>query len=251
MQFFYLFSFVAVVSNAAALPQPAELSEKYPNNVDTTLASSLSARSYQPGSNSHKDSATLTSLERRDSSEGSSGGNRGSGTPPPSTPDPNKTFGNTFSDSAVSSMNISSTIDNVGDDEWMGAEGTGILLTIQSILGEAEFSEMLPAFLETFEGFIDNATAKEKEAAEATSNILKDTGTVIQNVEKIHVSFGLVFNNRISSFDLLKSLLGNSEAVETLLTYFFNMRTSLDKFLANQQRIHDEIMEKLRALPSE
>ncbi|KAH6593067.1 hypothetical protein BASA50_007649 [Batrachochytrium salamandrivorans] len=289
MQFFYLFSFVAVVSNAAALPQPAELSEKYPNNVDTTLASSLSARSYQPGSNSHKDSATLTSLERRDSSEGSSGGNRGSGTPPPSTPDPNKTFGNTFSDSAVSSMNISSTIDNVGDgifnlpedgekvaqkingtlgemlsgyikrstyvsaalDEWMGAEGTGILLTIQSILGETEFSEMLPAFLETFQGFIDNATAKEKEAAEATSNILKDTGTVIQNVEKIHVSFGLVFNNRISSFDLLKSLLGNSEAVETLLTYFFNMRTSLDKFLANQQRIHDEIMEKLRALPSE
>ncbi|KAH6592280.1 hypothetical protein BASA61_004603 [Batrachochytrium salamandrivorans] len=38
MQFFYLVSFVAVVSNAAALPQPAGLSEKYSNNVDATLA---------------------------------------------------------------------------------------------------------------------------------------------------------------------------------------------------------------------
>ncbi|KAH6573643.1 hypothetical protein BASA62_002835 [Batrachochytrium salamandrivorans] len=37
MQFFYLLSFVAVVSHAAALPQPAGLSEKYSNNVDITL----------------------------------------------------------------------------------------------------------------------------------------------------------------------------------------------------------------------
>ncbi|KAH9247586.1 hypothetical protein BASA81_014803 [Batrachochytrium salamandrivorans] len=75
MQFIHLFSFVVVASYAAALPQPAGLSEKYSNNVDTTLASGLEARSYQPGLNSYKDSATLVSLKRRDDSEGSAGDN--------------------------------------------------------------------------------------------------------------------------------------------------------------------------------
>ncbi|KAH9245688.1 hypothetical protein BASA81_016824 [Batrachochytrium salamandrivorans] len=64
-----MFSFVVAVSYAAALPQPAELSEKYSNNADATLASGLEARSYQPGLNSYKESATLTSLERRDDSK--------------------------------------------------------------------------------------------------------------------------------------------------------------------------------------
>ncbi|KAH6583737.1 hypothetical protein BASA60_001304 [Batrachochytrium salamandrivorans] len=70
MQFFHLFSFVVVASYAAALPQPAGLSEKYSNNVDTNLASGLEARSYQPGLNSQKNSATLTLLKRQDDSEG-------------------------------------------------------------------------------------------------------------------------------------------------------------------------------------
>ncbi|KAH9250041.1 hypothetical protein BASA81_012174 [Batrachochytrium salamandrivorans] len=75
MQFFYLFSFVVVASYAAALPQPAGLSEKHSNNVDTTLTSGLEARSYQPGLNSYKESVTLMSLKRRADSEGSSGDN--------------------------------------------------------------------------------------------------------------------------------------------------------------------------------
>ncbi|KAH6597968.1 hypothetical protein BASA50_004122 [Batrachochytrium salamandrivorans] len=75
MQFFYLFSFVVAASYAAALPQPAGLSEKYSSNADATLASGLEARSYQPVLNSYKDSATLVSLKRRDDSEGSVGDN--------------------------------------------------------------------------------------------------------------------------------------------------------------------------------
>ncbi|KAH9271606.1 hypothetical protein BASA83_006216 [Batrachochytrium salamandrivorans] len=71
----YLLSFVAVVSNAAALPQPAEISDKHSSNVDIALASFLSARSYQPELNSQKNSATLMSLERRADSDGASGGN--------------------------------------------------------------------------------------------------------------------------------------------------------------------------------
>ncbi|KAH9264522.1 hypothetical protein BASA83_011993 [Batrachochytrium salamandrivorans] len=50
----YLVSFVVVASYAAALPQPAGLSEKYSNGVDITLASILEARSYQPVSNTQE-----------------------------------------------------------------------------------------------------------------------------------------------------------------------------------------------------
>ncbi|KAH6599222.1 hypothetical protein BASA50_003164 [Batrachochytrium salamandrivorans] len=71
MQFFHLFSFVVVASYAAALPQPAELSEKYSNDVDTNSAFGLEARSYQPVLNSYKDSATSVLLKRQDDSEGS------------------------------------------------------------------------------------------------------------------------------------------------------------------------------------
>ncbi|KAH6601465.1 hypothetical protein BASA61_001948 [Batrachochytrium salamandrivorans] len=85
MQFFHLFSFVVAASYAAALPQPAGLSEKYSNNVDTNLASGLEARSYQPELNSYKESATLMSLKRRDDSEGSSEDT--SGESPDTTPD--------------------------------------------------------------------------------------------------------------------------------------------------------------------
>ncbi|KAH9276561.1 hypothetical protein BASA83_000689 [Batrachochytrium salamandrivorans] len=52
-------------SYAAALPQPAGLSEQYSNSVDITLASILKARSYQPVLDTREDSATLMSLERR------------------------------------------------------------------------------------------------------------------------------------------------------------------------------------------
>ncbi|KAH6589581.1 hypothetical protein BASA50_009936 [Batrachochytrium salamandrivorans] len=111
MQFFHLFSFVVVASYAAALPQPAGLSEKYSNNVDTTLASGLEARSYQPGSNSQRDSATLVSLKRRDNS-----GSRQS-SPPASLRQvaPNRLY-NPFDRTETTTVNISATIDNVGND---------------------------------------------------------------------------------------------------------------------------------------
>ncbi|KAH6597361.1 hypothetical protein BASA50_004503 [Batrachochytrium salamandrivorans] len=66
MQFLCLFSFVVVASYAAALPQPEELSGKYPNSVNNDLVSILGARSYQPVVNTLKNLLTLTSLERRD-----------------------------------------------------------------------------------------------------------------------------------------------------------------------------------------
>ncbi|KAH9248932.1 hypothetical protein BASA81_013389 [Batrachochytrium salamandrivorans] len=108
MKFFHLFSFVVVASYAAALPQPAELSEKYSNNIDTNLASGLEARSYQPVLNSYKESATLMSLERR--------ANSGSDSSPPPDTTPNETVGEPFTYDDFSSENLADTIDKVGDD---------------------------------------------------------------------------------------------------------------------------------------
>ncbi|KAH6578944.1 hypothetical protein BASA61_010581 [Batrachochytrium salamandrivorans] len=79
MQFLYLLSFVAVVSHAAALPQPAGFLKRTRNGVDITLASLFETRSYQPVLNTQENSVTLMSLERR----ANSGGNSGSGPPPP------------------------------------------------------------------------------------------------------------------------------------------------------------------------
>ncbi|KAH9263998.1 hypothetical protein BASA83_012527, partial [Batrachochytrium salamandrivorans] len=118
MQFFHLLSVVVVASYAAALPQPAELSEQYSSNVDITLASILKARSYQPVSNSQKDSATLVSLERRAGPAGSPGGNFLFGIPPLSTLDyyeAEKLIDSIFKPGDFSFANISSTIKNVGD----------------------------------------------------------------------------------------------------------------------------------------
>ncbi|KAH9271095.1 hypothetical protein BASA83_006637 [Batrachochytrium salamandrivorans] len=73
MQFFCLLSFAVVALHAAALPQPAGLSEKYSNSADTNLASGLEARSYQPALNPQQDSVTSMLLKRQDDSEGYSG----------------------------------------------------------------------------------------------------------------------------------------------------------------------------------
>ncbi|KAH9253825.1 hypothetical protein BASA81_008132 [Batrachochytrium salamandrivorans] len=118
MQFFYLVSFVVVASYAAALPQPADLSEQYSNGVDITLASILKARSYQPVSNTQEDSPTLMSLERRADSAGSSKGKFLFGTPPLSRFDyyeAKKLIDSLFKQSDFSFANISSTINKTGN----------------------------------------------------------------------------------------------------------------------------------------
>ncbi|KAH6572598.1 hypothetical protein BASA50_008019 [Batrachochytrium salamandrivorans] len=125
MQFFHLFSFVVVASYAAALPQPAGLSEKYSNSVDTTLASGLEARSYQPGSNSQRDSATLVLLKRQDDSEGSPEGGSEESTgddseessPPATTPETTRWDIETPLDKAeLGSLIMASAIEESGEE---------------------------------------------------------------------------------------------------------------------------------------
>ncbi|KAH6602997.1 hypothetical protein BASA61_000548 [Batrachochytrium salamandrivorans] len=290
MQLFYLLSFVGVVSHAAALPQPAGLSEQYSGNVDIALASFLGARSYHPVLNSKEDSATLVSLKRRADSDGASGDNGGSSPPPPpllTYDDVQDIIASFFKDDDFTSANISSTIDRVKDGivgfykdgekaekeiggaagpllkrsidraiyvfvalvGWMQKEGNPVLHLIYTLVGEAKFDEIFKAFITALTKSAELTNKKEREVTGSVSNILTKTGTVVENVNTIHKAFEDIFNGRMTLFTLLGSLLKEFESAKILYENISNAMTSLDKFLADQQKIHDDIIKALGPPP--
>ncbi|KAH6596000.1 hypothetical protein BASA50_005473 [Batrachochytrium salamandrivorans] len=246
MQFFYLVSFAVAASYAAALPQPAGLSKRHSNNANTNSASGLEARSYQPGSNSYKESATFVSLERRDDFWGPPGGNDGSDTPPPPGSKVIKLIlYDAFKRGNFSSANISSTIDEVGDgmvhfyvdgpkagvaigglagdmlakyirkadyvdtalNRWMGIERKNIIDAIKLAMGEAEFSKIAEHFFITLAAL----------GAELV--------------------------------DKLRSRLEGSEVVKVLYGYLSKLVASIKKFIIDQQGFYEEIIKALKAPP--
>ncbi|KAH6587474.1 hypothetical protein BASA50_011335 [Batrachochytrium salamandrivorans] len=301
MQFFHLFSFVVVASYAAALPQPAGLSEKYSNNVDTNSASGLEARSYQPRSNSHKESATLVSLKRRDNSEGSAEGSSEdnsegspegsagedseSDTSPPPATTPNGPFSDPFTQDKISSGNLAFTINNVGDGNidlfkdgekagqkiegpvgdmvarylrraayvnvalgrWERESVSGMLGLIQSGLGEDEYFKVEPDLTKKIKKWEDGAHAGVNAMVDATSKILGEVGSVIENVKNTRKSFKLTFESRKKILWELITQLEKFTAGRTLELKLFDIATSLDGFLAEQKKFYGKIMKKLKA----
>ncbi|KAH9268543.1 hypothetical protein BASA84_000148 [Batrachochytrium salamandrivorans] len=286
MQFFYLFSFVVAASYAAALPQPAGLSEKYSNSADTTLASSLEARSYQPESNSQKGSATLTSLWQQDVFRGSS---------PPLPPlltreDIQKIVNNVFKESDFSSANIASTIDKFGNGvyhlfdngerarkkigefagealerylsrfvyviialgEWMKREQSTIFDTIKSALGDEQYYKIIKEFVNLSAGLTAGSARKEDNASKIILDIIERTDNdVFDDAREIGILFKEAFDNRITLFKMLKFLLKDAEVSKTLHENMSAMITSLGNFLADQKKTHDAIMKELKPPPFE
>ncbi|KAH6575562.1 hypothetical protein BASA50_002708 [Batrachochytrium salamandrivorans] len=266
MQFFHLFSFVVVASYAAALPQPAELSERHSNNVDANLASGLEARSYQPGLNSQKNSVTLVSLERRDDSEGSS----------PSTSSPNETFISPFSDLSVSSMNLASTIDQVGNgildlykdgekvgqkiggdagdmaatyirkntyvglalSQWTYKSVPGVIDLIEYGLGADEYSEIKPDLLKKIEQLEDKFREGSAAIGKNISRILKGDGSVIDYFQRLHIAVGVAMNSRTTLIWELKNLLASFKAGGTVDRNLDAVIESLLKFIAEQKGLY-------------
>ncbi|KAH6578926.1 hypothetical protein BASA60_003463 [Batrachochytrium salamandrivorans] len=295
MQFFHLFSFVAVASYAAALPQPAELSEKYSNNADSNLASGLEARSYQPGFNSQGDSATLMLLKRQD--------NSGSGQPPrPASfrgAAPNRLY-NPFDRTETTSANISTTIDNVGSDgvpkmlageeeipeifaagvragarmggnagnlltrylrrtqyvalaldRWRELDIDNMFSIIRSVLSQDEYPGITRPVIRRNIDLNNVVQDKVIEALDAVSNIERNIGTHTENMEKISEAFRESFNNRVLLLENIRSVLANRPAGQTLYEYLSKARVSLDKFIADQKSLYDEIINELKATPSQ
>ncbi|KAH9269558.1 hypothetical protein BASA83_008378 [Batrachochytrium salamandrivorans] len=195
MQFFHLVPFVVVASYAAALPQPAELSEKYLNNVNVNLASGLEARSYQPAFNSQKEIQLP------------------------------------FTEETVNSMALASTINNVGDGiagflregrqgwtedwwqcwnlltkylrrasyvnaavrNWVTNFVPDIRDAIKDGLGDAEYSTVGPDLIETSDKLTVDYRADLTALLGATSNIVDDLGSVTENLQTIDRSFDVPF----------------------------------------------------------
>ncbi|KAH6573834.1 hypothetical protein BASA50_000295 [Batrachochytrium salamandrivorans] len=305
MQFFYLFPFVVAASYAVALPQPAGLSEQYLNNVDTTLASGLQARSYQPELNSYKESATLMSLKRRDDSEGSSGEDSesdpspppdttpndseesseedsGSDSSPPPETTPNGPFSDPFNKDEISSENLASTINRVGDgnadifkdgelaiqkidgpardmvarylrkaayvnvalERWAYESVPDILELIKSGLNEDEYSKEEPDLTERIKNLEDKYNAGLSEIVDGATKIVEGDGSVIDNFQNINKSFGRIFSSPWTLLWKLKSLLAKFEAGKTLEGNLADVAASVSKFLEEQYDLHEEIMKE-------
>ncbi|KAH6565455.1 hypothetical protein BASA60_009890 [Batrachochytrium salamandrivorans] len=255
MQFLYLFSFVVAASYAAALPQPAGLSEKYSNDVDATLASGLEAKPYQHGLNSQNNSTILVSLERQDNSE-----NR------------LKTI------AELGSISLASTIDNVGDgivnlpkdiktagdiiggnagnilivylrkaiyvnkalNDWAGGAGKAVVVALKSGLGDDGYSKVVLYLKGKAMKSAGEIHACFKAAVGAISAIRQNTGSVIQQMETIHLSFERIFYIYIKFFVVLLPQLERFAAGKTIHMLLSAVNTSLTKFIKTQQGLYNE-----------
>ncbi|KAH6561990.1 hypothetical protein BASA60_011296 [Batrachochytrium salamandrivorans] len=272
MKFFHLFSFVVAASYAAALPQPAELSEKYSNNVDTTLASGLEARSYQPGLNSYKESATLMSLERR--------GNSGSDSSPSSDTTPEHTVNVPFTDNDVTYMNLASTINNVkndgytllGDEEKAGKSIDGpvgamltmylgkatyiisavnlwvensvfdILKVIESGLGKDEYSRILPELEGHLKDAGGNLISGMDEVVGYTTTIAEGVQHAAVYFTRLRGAFQAAFFGCFGYIGRLRVELKKFASGKTLYGYLGGIHNAIINFINND---HDPMYFKL------
>ncbi|KAH9248833.1 hypothetical protein BASA81_013490 [Batrachochytrium salamandrivorans] len=263
MQFFHLFSFVVVASYAAALPQPAELSGKYSNNVDATLASGLEARSYQPKLNSHKESATLMSLKRR--------ANSGSDSSPSSATTPEHTVNVPFTDNDVTYMNLASTINNVkndgyillGDEEkagksidgpvgamltmylgkatyiisavnlWIENSLSNILKVIESGLGKDEYSRILPDLEEYFKNAGGNLISGMDEVVGYTTNIAEGVQHAAVYLTRIREEFQAAFVGCFGYIASLRVQLRKFSSGKILDGYLADIHKAIMDFISN------------------
>ncbi|KAH6592179.1 hypothetical protein BASA50_008224 [Batrachochytrium salamandrivorans] len=285
MQFCHLFSFVVAASYAAAFPQPAEPSEKYSNSVNADLKPGLEARSYQPGLSLQKNSADLMSLKQQDDSKGSSGKNSGSNSSPPSTLSLDKTASGPFKDDDVTSENLASTIDDIGDGvyyiykdveetvaavggntghmvasyirrstsvnaaikQWKQNSVSGILDLIKSGLGDEEYSEIGPELTERIEELEDDCNAKLNGVGDSTKKIVKKVDYVADHLQNINKSFKLILFNRMRLILNLISRLETFEAGEILNRQLGDVITSITKFSTEQQELYDQTLAEIQS----
>ncbi|KAH9269559.1 hypothetical protein BASA83_008379 [Batrachochytrium salamandrivorans] len=258
MQFFHLVSFVVVASYAAALPQPAELSEKYLNNVNVNLASGLEARSYQPAFNSQKGSATLVSLKRRDDSDGSSGENTstinnvGDGIAGfyEKGDKAGQKIGGNAGNLLTKYLRRASYV-NAAVRNWVTNFVPDIRDAIKDGLGDAEYSEVGPDSIETSDKLTVMYRTSLTALLGATSNIVDDLGSVTENLQTINRSFENTVYIRVSFIWGLKSLLDTFTAGETLSGYLADISKSIDDFAAEQNELFAKIVEEYEAASSQ
>ncbi|KAH6598393.1 hypothetical protein BASA50_003813 [Batrachochytrium salamandrivorans] len=278
MQFFHLFSFVVVASYAAALPQPAGRSEKHSNSADATLVSGLEARSYQPGSNSQKDSATLVSLKRR--------GGSGSRQPPSPATTPKRIvreIDTPLDKAELGTLLLSSKIEEVENNhadvpenvkaagktiggitenlllayfqkalyvtkslkDWVENTGEDIVAVIKSGLGDAEYSKVESSLKEADEKLTDRANGYLRLVNTALSTYRKKCQHCEKQMETIHVSFMYLFESYTEYFEKLGLQLKKFDAGKNIRKSLSGADASLVDFTRDQRDLYEDIISGL------
>ncbi|KAH9263590.1 hypothetical protein BASA83_013001 [Batrachochytrium salamandrivorans] len=239
MQFFHLFSFVAVTSYAAALPQPAGLSEQYSNNVDTTLASGLEARSYQPVLNSQggDPASPLTLLDIKTNNLASTIDSIEDG------------FFNLYDDDEKVAEKISrlygvSLTEYLGKGRyaaaalrfWAQLTVQGVFLTFDAGFGEDEYPKAEPDFREKLKELENKIDAGVDDVAGYVSNILEDVDSFVNNLEAIHELLKGVFSDSMHIMEILKDAMSDLELFKPLKHQLSEAYESVTK-LSDQPRV--------------
>ncbi|KAH9269719.1 hypothetical protein BASA83_008191 [Batrachochytrium salamandrivorans] len=279
MQFFHLFSFVVVASYAAALPQPAGLSEKYSNNVDANLVSGLEARSYQPGLNSPKNSATLTLLKRQDDSEESPEDNSEDDyedESPLEEAESDLWALSSIIDQATPYIsgvpeNVKAAGEAVGGDaekalveyferalhvreelkKWIEDSGDNLDTVIKSGLSGEEYANVESSLKEAKDKLTADVSDNLQQVNAALSVIAETPGSAKQGMETVHAALGRVFDAYKVYFEVLKSQMGRVEDSEAIQEHFSEASASFVTFASRRQDFYDEVTQKLEAAPSE
>ncbi|KAH9263166.1 hypothetical protein BASA83_013490 [Batrachochytrium salamandrivorans] len=197
------------------------------------LVSGLEARSYQPGLNSQKNSATLMSLKRRNVFRGLSEEEIGTYVFPPIVPGSFLAINHPFNLTNADSINLASTIGKV------------------SGLGEDKYFEVGPELTETRKTVTDDLRAGYTKISSYIVKIVKDVSSVIDSLQKIDKLFKDAFYSSIDFIRRLRLQLLRFQIDETLEVALVNIIEAINDFIIMQTNLLEEIMKGLDAASSQ
>ncbi|KAH9274928.1 hypothetical protein BASA83_002640 [Batrachochytrium salamandrivorans] len=235
-----------------SLPQPAGLSEQYSNNIDVDLASGLEARSYQPGSNFHKDSATLVSLKRR--------GNRGSGSSLSYVSAPQNLVFETntpFGKAQFSARLLSSVIKEFGNGlgdapenvKAAGAAVSGDTGDLLSGLGDEEYFKVKPLLDDASKKLTADASDNRQQVTVALFNITRTFDLVKLEIDAVQAAFGRVFEDYEFYIKTLQPHLNKFASGQDINKYLSDGVESLVKFSLKQERLYFTVRNGIQDAP--
>ncbi|KAH9267558.1 hypothetical protein BASA84_000610 [Batrachochytrium salamandrivorans] len=130
---------------------------------------------------------------------------------------------------------------------WIEFDVNNVVNSIKSGLGDGQYSKIGPNLVAKIGGFKNTFDAGLKAAIDATTKILNEEGTVIENVEKISTAFYSASSACREIFSELDVQLLQFEADRTLISNLTDASQSVSWFNIGQFGEHREMMKALRA----
>ncbi|KAH6560758.1 hypothetical protein BASA62_010265 [Batrachochytrium salamandrivorans] len=249
MQFLCLFSFVVVASYAAALPQPAELSGKYPN-----------------------DDGSKQSPEKG----GESSGGDKSGTSPSTDTTPKKETGESethLEKAERGTLALTSTINGVGEGldvprvvkavgktidgglkdlvveyltgglfvhgalkDWVENFAKDAIIVVYETFGRTDYAKTVGFLRDTTRELIKEVRELLKQITDDMKNIARRYGNLSEQLRNVHVLFGRVYGSYMEYLKTLQTQLAKVRGSENICKYLANADKSVSQFFEKQAR---------------